>query len=972
MRVPSAERGVLVGPGGCGKPPALPQRNGGFVGAKDIPFGHLEERRSPPLELLIPAMPTVAELREKLRQCNLSTTGKKDELMRRWADHEAEAQGGSAPSSQPTPPASPSAPETPSSAGIPTLLLGEQALSPPSLDGIAPSCLISLMHRSQAAAALTLEEKNKREQHRQYNEKVYLERRQGLGSPGRQVRRTITKFKLIKMFEEVDEDGNGTLERDEVRSVLCKIKDSDTVPDGELALVMNELNPSGTGQVTWDEFMDYFERHRGTGAGIIGKYFTRKAEKKEEPTFWQRVDTHARDSATWIVNWGELPFKVVSVSAGVLLYWSLVTNHVYEDAIAQRTMLLPISWFNANSSIEMVQGGFEEMAASVAKCKSNSFDSPPVSDCPVLKELETHADIYMNRVKCLDHMFQHTMSISQSTGVLSVQATQTDDQVLWVSPAFALSGLGIVECSVLIGILQVFLFVMLLRLVEHICARAYSTAVGTELWSKLRDAHFEKACKGMFDQLDMNHDGHVSRTELRTAFARRRTHASEEEIDEIIKCADTNNNDSIEYPEFRQLWYATRGNGVLPELRKAFTAFDTDENGFASITEFREIMQKLDEPYTCKPTDEDLQAMTEVADVNMDGQVDYEEFEKMMLKSPSNDERWYRPAIGILRWLHPKLRVCKSSFIWLWILFNATSPIMWLEKLIGICSEFEKESDSVGDDFNMLLRTMIGSSCRNAYDFSCEYRTFGFKIAALAKWVVVDMYEGVSGVGIFGAICGLPTAYQMWNEHQIDLAKEKKQQHEDEATLQRDFMEVVQFSLCKLQRDRFTHTTMFEMDLKTLVKGKKAVLKAINEAAAKTTKQCALLHTLQKDDWQQVRGMLLNTLSEKYSDGYVAEELGIAAQKAKFWFCLTNEATGTTKKLRVIVAKDELLQVVQQHLDAGTQPTVDSRFKSRWDTVKYMAQLLRERRQWKNSPMRDIELALPFSMTDDHHGTTNV
>lgn len=45
--VPSAERGVLVGPGGCGKPPALPQRNGGFVGAKDISFGHWKERPPP-------------------------------------------------------------------------------------------------------------------------------------------------------------------------------------------------------------------------------------------------------------------------------------------------------------------------------------------------------------------------------------------------------------------------------------------------------------------------------------------------------------------------------------------------------------------------------------------------------------------------------------------------------------------------------------------------------------------------------------------------------------------------------------------------------------------------------------------------------------------------------------------------------------------------------------------------------------
>ena len=137
-----------------------------------------------------------------------------------------------------------------------------------------------------------------------------------------------------------------------------------------------------------------------------------------------------------------------------------------------------------------------------------------------------------------------------------------------------------------------------------------------------------------------------------------------------------------------------------------------------------------------------LEFVVEVdVDLDMDGHVDYEEFVKMMLSFPSKKTDWYWPVTSALKWLHQTVMAYKRKFIWIWVLFSITPAIMWIEKLISICSEFERQSGDIAQGLNELLRQMVGP--RDTSDFSCEYRTFGFKLAALVKWVVVDVYEGV-------------------------------------------------------------------------------------------------------------------------------------------------------------------------------------------------------------------------------------
>merc|ERR1740139_1540782 len=66
------------------------------------------------------------------------------------------------------------------------------------------------------------------------------------------------------------------------------------------------------------------------------------------------------------------------------------------------------------------------------------------------------------------------------------------------------------------------------------------------------------------------------------------------------------------------------------ELIEAFKVFDRDGNGFISAAELRHVMTNLGE----KLTDEEVDEMIREADVDGDGQINYEEFTTLTLYDP--------------------------------------------------------------------------------------------------------------------------------------------------------------------------------------------------------------------------------------------------------------------------------------------------------------------------------------------------
>merc|ERR1712185_545230 len=96
----------------------------------------------------------------------------------------------------------------------------------------------------------------------------------------------------------------------------------------------------------------------------------------------------------------------------------------------------------------------------------------------------------------------------------------------------------------------------------------------------------------------------------------------------MINEVDADGNGTIDFPEF--LSHGARkmkDTDTEEELIEAFKVFDRDGNGFISAAELRPVMTNLGE----KLTDEEGDEMIREADVDVDGQINYEEFVKMMM-----------------------------------------------------------------------------------------------------------------------------------------------------------------------------------------------------------------------------------------------------------------------------------------------------------------------------------------------------
>ena len=133
---------------------------------------------------------------------------------------------------------------------------------------------------------------------------------------------------------------------------------------------------------------------------------------------------------------------------------------------------------------------------------------------------------------------------------------------------------------------------------------------------------------------------------------------TEAELQDMINEVDADGNGTIDFPEFLTMMARKmKDTDSEEEIKEAFKVFDKDGNGFISAAELRHVMTNLGE----KLTDEEVDEMViynfvflfllfislivplnnlsyefillqiREADVDGDGQINYEEFVKMMM-----------------------------------------------------------------------------------------------------------------------------------------------------------------------------------------------------------------------------------------------------------------------------------------------------------------------------------------------------
>jgi len=134
--------------------------------------------------------------------------------------------------------------------------------------------------------------------------------------------------------------------------------------------------------------------------------------------------------------------------------------------------------------------------------------------------------------------------------------------------------------------------------------------------------------RAAFDLFDQDGNNAISKEELGVVMRRLGLNPSDSELKDMIREHDLDESGQIEFGEFCHL-LAQRMEGEDKEehLKAAFRTFDQDGSGKISALELRNVMHSLGE----KLTDSEINDMILEADIDGDGQINYEEFVKIMV-----------------------------------------------------------------------------------------------------------------------------------------------------------------------------------------------------------------------------------------------------------------------------------------------------------------------------------------------------
>ncbi|ELU36435.1 efhand domain-containing protein [Rhizoctonia solani AG-1 IA] len=138
------------------------------------------------------------------------------------------------------------------------------------------------------------------------------------------------------------------------------------------------------------------------------------------------------------------------------------------------------------------------------------------------------------------------------------------------------------------------------------------------LTSHGRSTKFKEA----FSLFDKDGDGTITTKELGTVMRSLGQNPTEAELQDMINEVDADGNGTIDFPEFLTMMARKmKDTDSEEEIKEAFKVFDKDGNGYISAAELRHVMTNLGE----KLSDNEVDEMIREADVDGDGQINYED-----------------------------------------------------------------------------------------------------------------------------------------------------------------------------------------------------------------------------------------------------------------------------------------------------------------------------------------------------------
>ncbi|CAM9956570.1 unnamed protein product [Ascophyllum nodosum] len=133
-----------------------------------------------------------------------------------------------------------------------------------------------------------------------------------------------------------------------------------------------------------------------------------------------------------------------------------------------------------------------------------------------------------------------------------------------------------------------------------------------------------------FDLFDTDGSGTIDAKELKVAMRALGFEPKKEEIKKMISDIDKDGSGTIDFQEFLEMMTSKMSEkDSREEILKAFRLFDDDETGKISFRNLKRVAKELGE----NMTDEELQEMIDEADRDGDGEINEEEFLRIMKKT---------------------------------------------------------------------------------------------------------------------------------------------------------------------------------------------------------------------------------------------------------------------------------------------------------------------------------------------------
>jgi len=134
--------------------------------------------------------------------------------------------------------------------------------------------------------------------------------------------------------------------------------------------------------------------------------------------------------------------------------------------------------------------------------------------------------------------------------------------------------------------------------------------------------------RAAFELFDKDRDGKITTKELGTIMRNLGQNPSERELTIMINDVDTDGNGTIDFKEFLGMMVRQmKGIDTEEELIEAYKVFDRDGNGHITALELRMVMTTLEKDLSAEEIDD----MIREADSSIDGQINYEEFVRLMM-----------------------------------------------------------------------------------------------------------------------------------------------------------------------------------------------------------------------------------------------------------------------------------------------------------------------------------------------------